>query len=94
MILPQQLVLSAMQTKWAAILEPVLQLALLKGVSVEGVKLSTGNNSINHKLGRAPQGWFITDINAAASIYRSEPFNSLSLTLNSDAACTVNLYVY
>jgi hypothetical protein len=40
------------------------------------------------------QGWMITDINAAAAIYRSAPLNNLTLTLNASAACIVNIGVF
>jgi hypothetical protein len=93
-ILPQRLLLDAMQSKWASILDPFLQLPLLQGATLEGVKLTTGANVLNHKLGRLPQGWIITDKDSVAIVYRSSPFNPLTLTLNSSGNCTVNIYVY
>jgi hypothetical protein len=65
-----------------------------QGVYLEGVNLINGVTQINSKLDRIMQGWMITDINGAATIYRSQPLNSKTLTLTSNAAVTVNLYVF
>ena len=65
-----------------------------QGVYLEGVNLINGVTQIDSKLGRMMQGWMITDINGAATIYRSQPLNSKTLTLTSNAAVTVNLYVF
>jgi hypothetical protein len=81
-----------MQDSWAADLDPLLKNPFLNGVLLEGVALASGATTINHKLGRKMQGWVITDLNGVASIYRSQPFNNLTLTLTSSAACTVNIY--
>lgn len=79
---------------WAAALNPVLANPLNTATSLNNVSLVVGPNIINHKLGRTLQGWFVTDIQGVASIYRSAPFNSTTLTLVSDAAVTVNLGVF
>ncbi len=86
--------LSMMQTKWAAELNPVLASPLTKPSMLKGIRLITGANVINHLLGQTQQGWLISDIDASASIYRSAPFNDLTLTLTSSAPATVNLVVY
>lgn len=83
-----------MLTKWSAELNPVLANPTNNVSVLEGVVLKNGATVINHKLGRTMQGWFIVDQTAAASIYRSQPFNSLTLTLTSNAAVTVNLGVF
>lgn len=86
--------LSQMQTQWGSQLNPILanpssNMAILKNIS-----LSTGTNVINHLLDRTQQGWIITDINAAVTIYRSQPFNDKTLTLVSSGAATVSLGVF
>lgn len=53
-----------------------------------------GVTTINHKLGQVQQGWFIIDINGAATVYRSQPFNDKTLVLTSNAAVTVNIGVF
>ena len=83
-----------MQTKWASILNPLLAQPLSNSNVLSNVPLSSGNNVINHLLARKMQGWIISDINAAATIYRNAPFNDQTLTLHSSASCVVNLVVF
>lgn len=83
-----------MQDKWASQLNPLLAKPLSSASILKGVILSNGVTVVNHLLGRTMQGWYISDIDASASIYRSQPFNDLTLTLTSNAACTVNLVVF
>lgn len=88
-------VLQLMQSKWASILNPVLDIPLNNRPSVlKDVVLATGNNVINHRLGRKPIGWIVTDVDANVGIYRSAEFNDLTLTLNSSGAATVSLLVF
>lgn len=94
MSLPQKLTLDMMQTRWATELDPLLANPLNSVNILQGISLINGANSINHKLSRMQQGWFITDINAAATIYRSAAFNTKTLTLTSNAACVVNIGVF
>lgn len=83
-----------MQTKWASELNPVLAIPFLNGIQLSQISLINGSTVINHRLQRMMQGWFITDINAAATIYRSQPFNPTTLTLTSSAAVIINLWVF
>lgn len=83
-----------MQTSWSSTINPVLSNPLSQGIFLKSVALISGVNVINHRLGRTQQGWVLTDANASASVYRSQPFNNLTLTLTSDAVVTVNLYVF
>lgn len=86
--------LSLLSTRWKSILDPFLADAYLNGQLLTGVVLSNGTTVINHKLGRTMQGWVITDQIAAAQIYRSAAFNSLTLSLTSNVATTINLWVF
>ena len=92
--LPQGLDNQKMQNRWADILNPLIRNPMSQGTYLNNVVLASGANVINHTLGHMQQGWLITDINSAATIYRSQPFNNLTLTLTSSAAVTVTLYVY
>lgn len=83
-----------MQSKWASILNPLLARPLSSNNILKNIELIAGVNVINHLLGRNMQGYIICDQNAAASIYRSQPFNDLTLTLTSDASCQINLVVF
>lgn len=85
---------SYMQTRWKSALDPVLANPLINGLQLTDVSLSIGTTVINHRLGRKQQGWFLTDVNGAAQIYRSQALNDTTLTLTSDAAVTVSLLVY
>ncbi len=83
-----------MQSQWSAQIDPVLNLPQVKGLLLKDIVLSNGITIINHRLDRKQQGWIVTDINGAATIYRSQLFNEKTLTLTSDAAVTVSLWVY
>jgi hypothetical protein len=79
---------------WAATLNPIIANPITSSSIISSQKLILGTTTINHGLGRMMQGWFITDINGGAHIYRSAPLNSLTLALTSDAAVTVNIVVF
>lgn len=87
-------ILSMLQSQWASLLNPLLSNAVSKGNLLTGISLANGTTVINHLLDRNQQGWILTDVTGAAAIYRSQPFNSKTLTLTSNAAVTVNLLVY
>lgn len=83
-----------MQTRWASIINPFLANPILSVQTLQAVSLINGVTTINHKLGQVQQGWFIIDINGAATVYRSQPFNDKTLVLTSNAAVTVNIGVF
>ena len=80
--------------KWAAELNQIIANPLSSVVFLNGVVLASGANTINHSLGRTPQGWFLTDTNGTATVYRSQPFNSTTLTLTASSGVTVNIGVF
>jgi hypothetical protein len=86
--------LSNLQSRWATLLNPLLRQPLNSGTTLGPITLAVGNNVINHTLGRMQQGWMLTDVDGAAVIYRSAPFNDKTITLNSDAIVSVQLFVY
>lgn len=86
--------MTLMQTSWKTAIDPVLANPLMQGVYLSNVALMNGTTIINHLLSRTQQGWIIVDVNGAATIYRSMPFNDQTLVLTSNASVTVNLYVY
>lgn len=94
--LPLNLNLSAMQTRWKALIDPFLGTPTNNASVLSNMSLINGTNVINHKLGRTMQGWFITDQQGIASIYRpnTAPFNNLTLTLVSSAAVVVSIGVF
>lgn len=94
MQLPTKLPFDLMITKWASILNPLLGNLLTQGILLPNITLVIGNNVINHRLGRKQLGWYIVDVNAASSIYRSADLNDLTLTLNSSADCIVSIWAF
>jgi hypothetical protein len=86
--------LSQIQTKWRSVLNPLLAAPMVQVKVLKGIKLKNGINNIDHLLQQTMQGWFITDIDGAATIYRSAPLKDLTLTLTSNASVTVNLAVF
>lgn len=56
-----------------------------------------GSNTIQHKLDRKLQGWVFVRKGAAAEVYDTQDTNTTpdrTLVLVSDAAVTVNIYVF
>jgi hypothetical protein len=94
MQLPLKLTMDLMQTRWKSLLDPILENPINNISIIDNVVLATGNNVINHRLGRKQQGWLILDINAASTIYRSADFNDKTLTLNASAGATIKLGVF
>lgn len=94
--LPQGLSLDMMQNAWARFLNPWLKNPMSSGVYIKDITLNSGVNVINHKLGRVPQGWIAIDVQGASTVYRSAPFNDLTLTLTLTAGPSeiMSLYVF
>lgn len=84
-----------MQTKWKAELDPVLSNVIVSGLLLSSVSISSASaNVINHTLGRKQQGWYLTDVNALATLYRSAALNDRTLTLTSNNDCVISLWVF
>lgn len=83
-----------MQDKWKGILDPLLAKPLSSSSILQDINLVVGTNTFNHLLARQMRGWIIIDQDAAAEIYRSKPFNSTTLTLNSNAIVQISLVVF
>lgn len=79
---------------WSQALNPIISSPLSSASFLLNVPLINGVNIIPHKLGRLMQGWWITDVNGIASIYRSSPMSATTLTLTSSAAVTINIGVF
>jgi hypothetical protein len=97
MSLPQKLPLDLMQTQWAQQLNPLLLNILTQGVAITGIKLAANTPLvIPTTLSRMQQGWIVTDNTANTPIWRppGTPFNSTNLTLQSNLATTISLWVF
>lgn len=86
--------MALLQTVWASQLNPLLKDPLNNGIILHGISLINGVTVINHLLARKLQGWSIVDINGAATVYRSQPKNDKTLTLTSNAAVIVDIFVF
>lgn len=94
MKLPQNLPQIQMENAWATLIEPFLNNPPNNPVLLKNISLSTGSNTINHRLGRKLIGWKITRIRSAATIYDEQDSNTnpqLTLILNSSAPALVDL---
>lgn len=86
--------LNLLQTKYRAILNPLIALPILNGNQLLAQPLVIGSNVINHRLGRMQQGYLITDLTGPATVYRSASFNDKTLTLTSNANCNISLWCF
>lgn len=89
--------LTLLQNSWASAINPLLKNPIVNGIALPNIELINGTNIINHRLGRKLQGWLITSIDAAATIYDAQKINQhpeQTLVLISNANCEVNIYAY
>lgn len=90
--------MTLMQTNWATLINPVLSQPISQGLLLKDVTLASGDNTINHKLGRKLQGWFPTRFQSAfAQLYDKQNTNQmtdLTLVLNANGAVVVDLFVF
>lgn len=85
--------LDRMQSFIKSYLQQFDDLSFLNGVFVNNVTVTTSSTSIDHKLGRQPIGWIITDKNALADVYRVS-WNDRVIILDSSATVTLNMWVF
>lgn len=86
-----------MQSKWAAVLNPVLANPALNSLILKNIQLQIGSNNIPHRLGRPLQGWKIVRKRGPAEIYDNQDQQQLPqymLTLVSDAVVSVDIEVF
>lgn len=82
-------------TRWASIINPVLAIPFLSGNQLNTIMLVANTpKAINHLLQRMQQGWIITDNTANCAVWRTQPLNDLTLTLESNANTTISLWVF
>jgi hypothetical protein len=97
-LLPQQLTFAQLLTKWASIINPVINSPTNNASVLKSVMLTTGHNSVNHLLGRNLQGWYPSRIrNVSATIYDTQDANQtpqLTLDLVASTTVTVDLVVF
>lgn len=81
MQLPLKLTADLMQTRWKSLLDPILENPVNNVSLLDSITITAGQNVINHRLNRIPQGWFLIDVESAAMIYRNQEFNPTTLGL-------------
>lgn len=86
---------SLMQTGWKKILDPVVANQIIKGLAIKDIVLDASvPRTIQTTLNRMQQGWFLIDNMANSVIWRTQPFNSVTLTLESSADTTISIWVF
>jgi hypothetical protein len=85
-----------LQTKWVPQINPVLASSQVQGLQLTNIPLSSGTNVINHKLGRAYQGYYVTGMHGNfVQLYDTpSPMPTLTLVLQSSGAGNIDLFVY
>lgn len=84
-----------MLTRWAQIINPVVDNDLVKGVAINGIQLNVGvDKVIQNPLQRVPIGFIITDLLSNATVWRTKAFNFNTLTLQGSANTTCNIWLY
>lgn len=87
-----------MQTKWASQLNQLLGSPISVPVFLQNILLASGDNTINHLLGRPLQGWFVVRMQTAGvALYDKQSTNQMpdkTLVLNSSGVATISLMVF
>lgn len=92
-IVTQDVEVNLIQDRLARILAQIADDPITDRQRIE-ISLTTGiANRVYHLLGRQPKGWFITDKNANANVWRAS-WNSEYIDLRSSANVTLILEVF
>lgn len=95
MSLPQKLPYPLLVTSWAQTLDPIVANPILQGLLISDVALLANTPKlIQTGLGRLQQGWFPIDKTSNTAIWRTQPFNAQTLTLESSANTTISIWVF
>jgi hypothetical protein len=89
--------MNKIQSNISNVITPVVLNPILDFNIVKSVVLSIGDNLVNHKLNRAPLGWFVVRQRGLASLYDKQDSNStptVNYIITSDAAVTVDIYFF
>jgi hypothetical protein len=92
--------LNQVQQNLAKSINPLFANPLINGILIPDVILTTGDNYIEHKLGRALIGWIIVRRSDGTSAVfdkqqtLSEVLQQTQLLLNSSGSVQVTLYVF
>lgn len=89
-------VVDRVQTHLQSTFRPILQNPLSDGVLQKGLTLSTTEKLIDHGLGRVPEGFIITKLNASAVVYESSTpdYPQNQIALKASATVTADIYFF
>lgn len=80
---------------WAQALNPVINNPLIQGKQINDVVLVANTPlTIPHGLNQMMKGWFPVDNTASCTLWRTQPLNKKTLTIEASANTTVSLWVY
>lgn len=87
--------LPTLAPRWKSQLDPVLANKLVQGQTLANIALVASTPlAIYHSLGQIMTGWIITDNDANSVIWRTQPLNAKTLTLESSANTVISLWVF
>lgn len=87
--------INRIQLNIAEFVSPLTSNPMLDGRLIENVVLGTTETLIEHKLGRAYQGWIIVNKNAAQDVYvSSTSLPKKHLALTAGGTVTVSIWVF
>lgn len=87
--------LAKVQDNLEEFVKPIVSSEIIDGLLLKNVVLQSGENKVEHKLGREPIGWMIVNKSATADVWSSASQLSKSiLVLNSSATVTLTLWVF
>jgi len=90
--------INRMQDNIITNLDQLRNLEILDGILLEGLALTSGDNNINHGLGRSIRGWIVVRVRASATFYDKQDSTSSDtsriLVLNASAPVTIDLWVF
>jgi hypothetical protein len=85
------------QDNIATVVQPFLNSRILDGVLLKNISLSSGVNTVAHKLGRKIEGWIVVRQRADARIWDIQDSNvnvTSTLKLQTSAAVVVDLWIF
>ena len=76
-------------------LGPVVKNPLVGGTLLEALTLASGANTVSHKLGRRPRGWFLVSSSSSATVYGDvRTATDLNITLTSSGTATISIWIF
>lgn len=90
-------VVNQIQDNLQDVLNDLVKTQILNNLIIKNVELASGTNTVNHKLGRKPQGYIIIRKDSNVSIWDNQTTNTTierTLELQSSGTCNVDILVF